>query len=62
MPNNKVYKVVADKEYGAPYAGENIYYERLDSLSGKVLQWDSSNSSELLKYNFSACLVILSML
>lgn len=56
LPNNEIYHVVDDKEFGAPYSGENIYYDRLDSSNGKILQWNPLDSLEYPKYIFSTCL------
>ena len=56
MPDGEFYKMIHTQNYGGSYPAETTTFERLDSISNSVKQWNSSNRKSILKYKFSSCL------
>lgn len=56
MPDGEFYKMIHTQNYGGPYPGEGTTFERLDSISNSVKQWNTSKGKAIIKYKFSSCL------
>lgn len=56
MLDGEFYKMIHTQNYGGPYPGEGTTFERLDSISNSVKQWNTSKGKAIIKYKFSSCL------